>query len=46
MPLKVFGLGSGGLSGKSQRLAFVGFEVLGYGRVSEVVAERRGADKP
>lgn len=42
MPRQVFGLGSRCFSGKGQWLALVGVEVLGYGGVSEMVAERRG----
>lgn len=45
MPRQVFGLGSGGLRRKVQWLACVGFEVLGHGRVSEMVAQRRGTNK-
>lgn len=45
MPGQVFGLGAGGLGWQVQWLAFVGFEVLGHGRFSEMVAKRRGADK-
>ena len=46
VPGQVFGLGAGGLRRNGQWLAFVGLEVLGYGRVSEMLAERRGAHEP
>lgn len=44
MPRRVFGLGVPTPSGNGQWLAFAGFEVLGYGRVSKMVApdELRG----
>ncbi len=45
MPRQVFGFGAVSLGGDGQGLAFVGLEVLGYGLMSEMVAERRGADK-
>ena len=45
MPRQVFGLGVPTLSGNGQWLAFVGLEVLGHGCVSEMVAERFGADE-
>ena len=45
MVLEVFRLGARSLGGKVQWLAFVGLEVLGYGGVSEMVAQRRRADK-
>lgn len=46
MPLQVLGLRSGGLHRNGQWLAFVSLEVLAHGRFGEVVAERRGAQKP
>jgi hypothetical protein len=37
VPFKVFGFRAGGLRRNGQWLAFVGLEVLGHGRVSEMV---------
>jgi hypothetical protein len=45
MPRQEFGLGACRFSGNGQWLAFVGLEVLGHGCVSEMVAERFGADE-
>ena len=45
MPREVFGLRARRFGGNGQGLAFKGLEVLGYGRVSEVVPEGSGADE-
>jgi hypothetical protein len=45
MPLQIGGMWTLRAFRDIQWLAFVGFEVLGYGRVSEVVPEGRGADE-
>jgi hypothetical protein len=45
VPSQVSGLVASGFGWKVQGFALVGLEVLGHGGVSEMVAQRSGADK-